>query len=645
MRKKILSMSIAAVLTAVTSSSVMAFDTSGTSGSDTDGPILVQSGAATDLAAYQGNLLPSTGGLANPHYPVQAISDLALSPAGRGDALIFPMFRQGDDWGTEIVVRNTSSTNAIIAKVAVYEFEKSKEVFDFNIYLSAADVVRFKIKDGVLTSTDGSVIQSASRPESGGDTATFASVNNPFSSADQLKGINRGYVVVYGMGQASTRDPVSGLSYHQKHESLFTNYRRELDACRPSWRQGHQLAMDKGAFVRTKIAGNDYNVAAPNQALNCTYSSDAAAADAAAALASVTSTAAAASVAQGVVDVDAAAAATANDDAVNANLALTAANAAANDAAVALAANPADQGLIDAKTNADAAADAAAVTAATAAAAVVAADTALATSNSALATANALATSAASAYAAINARIAAAVPGNFFGDVGEHLAGTVRLFADDSVGVRDMMLPAKAIKNFTDGNKLLWAEGEIASLQDRRIQGTDDASTPVDEEWAKYNEAGIRADATAFIVNNTNYTFAKDSLNNQLTVTQPYKRVLVQLGNDDGYWKGVSLPSDYGNFSLSYNVYNEDELTDTNTYFAVSPYTSTLDDPEKYADELVTIKYMEKDTDFDGKNGFALVKFFGKTTGVPAIVTQMVGTVVNDKLDSPQLNWIYSQTN
>ena len=639
MRKKILSMSVAAVVTAITSSSVMAFDTSGTSGSDTDGPILVQGGS--DLAAYQGNLLPSTG-LDNPHYPVQSMNNLALSPTGRGDALIFPMFRQGEGWGTEIVVRNTNPTNAIIAKVAVYEFEDSKEVFDFNIYLSAADVVRFKIENGVLTSTDGSVIQSASRPGNGGDTATFASINNPFTSTDQLKDIKKGYVVVYGMGQASTRDPVSGLSYHKKHESLFTNYRRELDVCRPNWRQGHQQAMNKGTFVRTLIGGNPYNVAAPNQAENCSYSSAEAATDAANALASVKATAAAAAAAKTAADADVAAKVVADAEADAANIALATANAAANDAAVALANGTGTQA---AKDQAAADAAAAAVTAAEKAAAVVIADTKLADSNTALATANALATSAASAYAAINARMAAAVPGNFFGDVGEHLAGTVRLFADDSVGARDMMLPAKAIKNFTDGNKIIWAEGEIASLQDRRIQGTDDAGAPVDVAWAKYNEAGIRDDAAAFVVNGTNYTFAKDSLNNQLTVTQPYKRVLVQLGNNDGYWKGVNLPANYGHFTLSYNVYNEDELTDTNTYFAVSPYTSSIDDPEKYQNELEIIKSMEKGTDFEGKDGFALVKFFGQRSGIPAIVTQMVGTVVNDKLDSPQLNWIYSQTN
>ncbi|HIP93825.1 MAG TPA: hypothetical protein EYH20_00635, partial [Leucothrix sp.] len=123
MRKKILSMSIAAVMTAITSTGVMAFDTDGCSTCPNDGPILVQNDL-TKLAGYQGNILPAINGLAantpNPHLPVQSIGDLALSSNGLGDALIFPMFSHGthvidekDKWGTEFVVRNTDQNHAI----------------------------------------------------------------------------------------------------------------------------------------------------------------------------------------------------------------------------------------------------------------------------------------------------------------------------------------------------------------------------------------------------------------------------------------------------------------------------------------------------------------------------------------------------
>lgn len=650
MRKKILAMSIASILTAATTSSLMAFDTQGIDNACTDlGPILVQD-QRNILAAYQGDR----------HSPVQSIHNLALSPNGRGDALIFPLFKQEiggnnlDGWKTEFVVRNTDPKHAIVAKVALYDKDISKELFDFDVYLSAADVVRFSLADGVLTSSDGSVPLKVSSPEdSGSDSVTFASPEYPFSSAhtkagDELKETNAGYVIVYGMGQASTRDPVAGMDYHLKHEKLFKNYRSELDVCRPTWRTGRlEKRMQVGTFVRGPDLLNPYYVAAPNQPENCAYLSDESEADAQAAAAYVTSTAAleaiaaAAASAAKIIVVDAEVVA----DAANVDLAT--AYTVASDAAVALdlantAGIPADIAAAEAVALAAATnASNASIAANNAATAVSAANTTLAAANSEFGTASALATTASSNYAAILARTSAAVPGNFFGDVGEHLTGTVRLYNEVSGVERDMLLPGKAIKNFTDGNKIIWTEGELSFLQDRRIVAAPSV-------WAKYSEAGICDDAKAFLVKKTSYTFAKkdapapSNLKNLLTITQPYKRVLVQLGNDDHYWKEPRFPpyvkEDYGHFSIAYTVYNEDELS-SKVYYGSSPFN---DIPVTIYPELALIADLEVGTEFEKENGFALVNLRGNTNGLPAVVTQMVGTVVNTE---PQTNWIYSQTN
>jgi len=442
MRKKILSMSIAAVMTAITSSGVMAFDTDGSPTAANDGPILVQN-EPTMAAGYQGNNLPAINGTAantvNPHPPVQSLNILRVNDNGLGDALIFPMFKQGEGWGTEIVVRNTNQERAIVAKVAIYASEDSEEMLDFNVYLSAADVVRFKIENGKVTSEDGSILRVSPMPSSGSDYVTrdkFASKSSPFTRDFNTE---KGYVVVYGMAQASTdQDPSDNqdMSYHKQHHILFKNYRRELDACRPGWRNGHQNAMVNGTYIRHTLAStnvDNYSVAAPNQRTNCNNTGP-------------------------------------------------------------------------------------------------------------------------------------GTPGNFFGDVGASLTGTVRLYNAIN-GARDMVLPATAINNFTDGNKIIYTEGEIASLQDRRIIDGGNG-------WAKYSEQGIRADARAFLVNSASYNFAADSLANKLTITQPYKRVLVQLGNDDGYWQDTD--TNFGGFSYLYNVFDEDEHIDNNPY-TNSPYSSLRD--------------------------------------------------------------------
>ena len=568
MRKKILTMSIVAVLTAVTSSSVIAFDAVGTP-TTTDGTIISQ--VSAQPAAYLGNLLPlSTGQLTPTPFKLQPkdasvglriasewittnVNDVDevvdpnnqainvekniykwehYSSVARGDALIFPFFTQKNDWGTEFVARNTTKYHAIVAKAEVYSSDDSTAVLDFNVYLSGADVVRFKIENGKLTSEDGSIVRSVPSPSSNlndiGD-SDFASKAMPFvrdvvyppghAKAGQV--VLNGYVILYGMAQAKgdTDDLDSQDSrYHNQHARLFANYRRELDVCRPGWRRGNRNAMLHGTYINQTIisssaTGNptfsgvpNYSIAAPNLNENCR-----------------------------------------TDELIKA--------------------------------------------------------------------------------------------GNFFGDVGQHLSGTVRLY-NGTNAPRDMILPAKAMRNFTWKNKIIWTEGEIASLKDRRITGLvrDADGNQTNTAWAVYNERGIREDALAFGVVNTAYTFNERSVANQLIITQPYKRSLIQLGNDDGYWRSVDINAGTGIFSFIYNVFNEHEKM-SNIDYRHSPYDSTIKVKEN---EVEIMANLEDNTEFENENGFALLRFVdveGRNARMPAIITQMIGSTV---AGVPQVNWIYA---
>ena len=545
MRKKILSMSIAAVLTAVTSSSVMAFDSKDNELND---PVDISSSTIKPAhiivqhvkdnkdnknkdkdksfegcpAAYVGNDTLING---VKHPPVPSTEDLIVNAAPRingtygggalsrkGDALIFPLFTAGkkevigdplreeitcdkatdelklptmadaEGWSTEFVVRNTDTKHAIVAKVAFYSQLDTEELLDFNIYLSAFDVARFKIervKDAEgkyvtrVTSTDGSVPYYTSKPENGADNdqVIFAA---PKSATEDARTFVRdipesvGYAVVYGMGQASNRASTTSLNdlrYDHEHQQLFKNYRAELDVCRPNWRKGHRNSMAVGTYIpfERNATNMPFYVPAPNVAESCNDSN--------------------------------------------------------------------------------------------------------------------------------GAPLTGAVPGNLFGDVAPSLTGTVRIYNKEEGEERDMLLPATAIENFTAGNKIIYADGEIAALQDRRIHGdsaiagapksgkpascASNATTGsyAGIDWAYYDEAGIQRDANPFLVKQTVYKFAKlpDNVKNTLVVTQPYKRILVQTGNDDRYWKGFACDNgtpdaanidgkkNYGGIIMRYVIYDEDE--------------------------------------------------------------------------------------
>jgi hypothetical protein len=218
---------------------------------------------------------------------------------------------------------------------------------------------------------------------------------------------------------------------------------------------------------------------------------------------------------------------------------------------------------------------------------------------------------------------------------------------------RDLLLPATAIANFTDDTVnqiMLWATGEYASIQDRRLYH------PAGNVFSKYDKSGIQVDAKTFIKNSAYYTFNKDTDNverNTLLITQPMKRPLVQLGDPDNYWDNEGTSGNvWGDFQLHYYLYDDNEkeyAKEAGLQHITSPYNTTSA-TEGYQDELQILRDLEEDTNLisgtngkyfnHGTNGYADVGL-GSSRGLPAIITQMSSSKVGKE---SQINWVYSTT-
>ena len=271
---------------------------------------------------------------------------------------------------------------------------------------------------------------------------------------------------------------------------------------------------------------------------------------------------------------------------------------------------------------------------------------------------------------------------DFFDPRPEVLMGTLRLY-NPLNDKRDLVIPATAISNMTDcnttayavdngdatvsncaltnrpdqradGTMMLYLEAELGNLADRNILA------------GKYIESNVRKDAETFLVTYADYSYDNSKLNstaktekadNTLLVTQPFKRTLIQLGNDDGYWELTdTIRAGVGTFevpsSFSYSLWDEAErncATNDNLYVPTSPYTSTDSTSsctKKYPDELAVLNNLQDLADNTPyfqeatTRGFAKVPFLGAAgKGIPAVVTQMIGTEVGGEA---QANWIYA---
>lgn len=512
-----LSVAAAAILT---STGAFAFET------NTQNVILTSAtGGATVVADYKPEAtydstkeLLNNFTIANP-----ADANLTLSTNLFGDALIYPAFRQGGEWESEIVVTNTSSTDAVVAKVVLYAGSDSREYVDFNIYLSADDVFRFTIKDNKIVTSDDSIAKAVYSPastEAARDVPVMNTLGEPmevqfYDEGESLTSLEKGYVVIYGMTQAIDDNNLTDTleeDYHLEHGQLFTDYRELLDDCRPGWRNAFDNSDANGAIVNGMITSA---IPAPDTNLTC-----------------------------------------------------------------------------------------------------------------------------------------AAVDHTDFSTVAPILTGTVTI-ANSGMDAREVTLHATALENFTADNQMvMWTEGEFASMADRHIVIADDnnmtlASLPQTRGF--YDESEVQNDNDAFKFTAAYYAFKADSdqvttLTNSFLITQPYKRTLIQLGNDESLWAEVNTDHPYGGFCKdAYTVFNDGEVPHSDSInpddmiTITSPYNSTtvtLNCDMEY-NELASMSDLEAGTDHEDTNGFARISF-GTVGG---IVTQQIGTMVNGQA---QTSWVYA---
>ena len=249
------------------------------------------------------------------------------------------------------------------------------------------------------------------------------------------------------------------------------------------------------------------------------------------------------------------------------------------------------------------------------------------------------------------------------------LSGTVRMFSADEP--RDLILPATAISNYTDGNAtidgvgelMLWAPRELAAFADRNI-------VDVIGSYSTYHAGaiglpGVVGDASQFTTGAAYYTFNNDNMDasvastdlaNKLIISQPEKRTVVQLGHGNDFWTdngacpGQALDDEAQSvingtkYSLVFTgtLWNEEELKYTVTE-GVPPETSPGSDqstsPDVRCTEIAEIANLEdasagSSLDLTEKNGYGYVEF---DKAVPAIVTQMTASQVGDQR---RINWV-----
>ncbi len=229
------------------------------------------------------------------------------------------------------------------------------------------------------------------------------------------------------------------------------------------------------------------------------------------------------------------------------------------------------------------------------------------------------------------------------------LFGEVSMYKGGS-DPRSLLLKARAIENYTDDNvsqMMLWAPGEYASIQDRRIIKDQDG-----DKYADYNTTGIYEDSKDMIVNHGYFSFNKHKTKNDrsvLLVTQPMKRALDMAGYGSKYWTKINMPNNWGQFSLGMQFYDENENADKRKLQLVTITSpANAKDAKLYEPEMAPLDYdllarganqqIFKDND---TTGYADIKINGNK-GLPAIVTEMVSEDINGEA---QINWIYSATN
>ena len=468
----------------------------------------------------------------------------------QGDALIFPAFNVGNGWETTIRVMNSSSTNAIVAKVVLYAGDDSRELRDFNIYLSANDVWEGTIKidaDGVakLISTDDSA------PLTDG---TMASATTPMkTSAINAAG---GYIEVIGCAAAIDVTHLNGST------AIGAGLAKPAtaDHDHAGLRAAYKSAADKARAIATPVVFNN-----------------------------------------GVIT------SAANVPGVDATAPLTTSTAATTSA-----------------------------------------------------------------------------PQYFFGDVQNTLSGSVRI--TDTVNGKDMVMPAMALRGVTDATAtttasttkpmaLMFVEGEAANIADRALTGANSAAgnaAVAAATTSEYRYTTLAADAANFNVNNVfmDYGDSSSAVNNQLLLTSPYKRLLVNAdatltagsttvtsnantGSVGGLYTGVTANAagtaiaNWGHISALALIYDQSENQASASQFspANTPtmnFNYELSASEGNSVQTDNLSYYLAQSGFN--KGFVDLQFVnnGAATAAPTIPTQMIATEAAGKVIT---NWITPEFN
>ncbi len=91
-----------------------------------------------------------------------ATEHVTVSPGGKGDAGVFPIWLAYEGWETKLEIINTDDQYSTVAKVIVRSAKNSQEVLDFLVYLSPTDVwtgyLRWGVAGPELFSNDDSVL-------------------------------------------------------------------------------------------------------------------------------------------------------------------------------------------------------------------------------------------------------------------------------------------------------------------------------------------------------------------------------------------------------------------------------------------------------------------------------------------------------
>jgi hypothetical protein len=191
---------------------------------------------------------------------------MAVNENGMGNALIFPVYDADANSGFTSTVRviNTKPY-AVVAKVVLYSAYNSREVRDFNIYLSANDEWT-----GTISEENGKIVIKSTDSASVFNCGTQASAKNPFvatfsgfdgNSKTEFAG-RMGYIQVIAMAVPGTK------TYHGKHAQLMKDYlKAAANARNITLLSGNickiQNSVIGGMFKHAYSGGTEQNVTMP----------------------------------------------------------------------------------------------------------------------------------------------------------------------------------------------------------------------------------------------------------------------------------------------------------------------------------------------------------------------------------------------